>query len=108
MERPVDAALEQREEALRRVDVGLAVAADVLASRVIDRAVRGELATEPVIGKAVVGAQMALAAGLRNERVAQCLGGHIGCVLGADPPATLHKGDDGLFLRDYALYKQAR
>ncbi len=66
-----DAALEDGEEALRRVDV-LAFLADVLFGRVVDRAVLGKLATKPVVEQRVVSVQLERKWGrlhFRHERV---------------------------------------
>lgn len=98
MERAHDAALEDREEGFDRVG-GLAVLADVLVLGVVHRTMLLELTTEPVVDEAVVGVQLALAAGVGDEELTDILRRDVGDVLGANLAATLDQGNDGMLFR---------
>jgi hypothetical protein len=76
-----------------------AIFGDVLAECVRDGAVFGEVLADRQVRQAIVGMQRQLVIGHLVNRLAQCLRGHVGNVLGTHPSTALNKGMNGLLLR---------
>jgi hypothetical protein len=69
----------------------------VLVCRMVDGAVAGELAPQPVINQRFIRHQIRFAARLRDDRLTQRLGGYVRNVLGPSAPATLNQREHGSF-----------
>ena len=96
-----DATLEDRKEAFRSVDVGLAVARNVLVLAVVDDAMRRELARHEVVSKRVVGVHGGRGVDVLADRFAQCLRGHVGNVIDADLAAAFYERVNCVLLGDW-------